>query len=181
MSRRIAVLMARADRLIESAKLLIGAGDGEGAAALCCTAMFHAARAALLSEGCAAEAGKTRKQVLQVFEKRTVQKPRLGWEDVKRLKSAELWSDRSGEAHTTFSVEGATRLFSDAVAFLAAVRLAAPRLPAPTEDENQLRSVEHSVEAIVAQTNLYISNLKSAVEHLTAAAKQVEDAAKTAE
>ena len=171
MRNQIGDLMARADRAVESAKLLLGVQDGDSAVELCCSAMFHAARAALLSEGCEVEARKTRKQVLGVFEKRTVQKPRLGLADVKRLSMAERASDRSLEVHAChgeYSVEQASRVMSDAVTFLGAIRLAAPKLPAPADVAEKHWSVERSVEAIVAQTNVFISNLGDIVSRLAA-------------
>lgn len=63
-------LMAKAVRAAASAKILLDAGDADGASNRAYYAMFDAARAALLAAGF--DTGKTHKGVLNVFSDRLV-------------------------------------------------------------------------------------------------------------
>lgn len=167
-AKAVAEFMARADRALESAKVLLGACDGDGAVELCSLAMFHAVRGALVSHGYVTEARKTRKQIVDLFEKRMVRDLRLEGADIKRLKNAERASDRSMEAlpFGHCSVDQASRVVSDATAFLAAVRCAAPKLPTLNGNADKTWSAERGVEAIVAETQVFLDTLRGIVGRL---------------
>lgn len=81
--------MAKAMQAVASAKLLIDAGDADGACNRAYYAMFDAARAALLISGY--EIGKTHKGVINAFSDRLVKNGPLSKEMGRLLKQAETF------------------------------------------------------------------------------------------
>jgi uncharacterized protein (UPF0332 family) len=116
-----AALMQKADRALASARLLLDAGDTDGACNRAYYAMFHAARAALVNE-VEPETTKTHSGLIAAFGLQLVKPGRLPKELGRMLNRAEevrLLADYTGG-----SVEpaDATELLSQAEAFVNAVR-----------------------------------------------------------
>ena len=65
--KEAAYLMEKAKRALQSAELLLDAGDKDGACSRAYYAMFDAARAALCTVGCAPESLKTHTSVIGQF------------------------------------------------------------------------------------------------------------------
>lgn len=82
-------LMAKAAQATASAKLLLDAGDADGATNRAYYAMFDAARAAL--SACGHDIGKTHKGVLNAFSARLVKNGPLPKEMGRLLKQAETY------------------------------------------------------------------------------------------
>ncbi|ESQ16527.1 MAG: hypothetical protein N838_05660 [Thiohalocapsa sp. PB-PSB1] len=116
-----AALMQKADRALASARLLLDAGDTDGACNRAYYAMFDAARAALANE-VEPETTKTHSGLIAAFGLQLVKPGRLPKELGRMLNRAEevrLLADYTGG-----SVEpaDATELLSQAEAFVNAVR-----------------------------------------------------------
>jgi uncharacterized protein (UPF0332 family) len=80
-------LMAKAIQAADSARILLDAGDADGAFNRAYYAMFDAARAALLASG--HDVGKTHRGVLNAFSERLVKTGSLPKEMGRLLKQAE--------------------------------------------------------------------------------------------
>lgn len=114
-------LMAKAMRAIASAKMLLDAGDADGACNRAYYAMFDAARAALLASGF--PVGKTHKGVLNAFSDRLVKNGTVPKETGRLLKRAETFryvADYEGDPVERSDAEEMVR---QAEAFVAAVRV----------------------------------------------------------
>lgn len=117
----IALLMQKADRALASARLLLDAGDTDGACNRAYYAMFDAARAALSGED-AAETNRTHSGLIAAFGLQLVKPGRMTRELGRMLNRAEevrLLADYTGG-----SVEPAEarETLSQAAAFVEAVR-----------------------------------------------------------
>ena len=82
-------LMAKAVQAAASAKVLLDAGDADGACNRACYAMFDAARAALSAAGHGI--GKTRRGVINAFSDRLVRNGPVPKETGRLLKLAEAF------------------------------------------------------------------------------------------
>lgn len=95
-------LLAKADQAAASAKLLLDAGDADGACNRAYYAMFDAARAALLASGAKVEAGisRTHSGLISAFSLHLVKTGRVPIELGKSLNKAEelrLIADYKGD------------------------------------------------------------------------------------
>jgi len=114
-------LMQKAARALESARLLLDAGDADGACNRAYFAMFDAARAALAGEP-SAEATRTHNGLIAAFGLRLVKTGRLPKELGRMLNRAEevrLLADYTGGV---VERQDARELLSQAEAFVGAVR-----------------------------------------------------------
>lgn len=119
-----AALMARAARAGASARLLLNAGDVEGACNRAYYAMFDAARAALIAAGMHREqtAGKSHSGLIAAFSLNLVKSGRLSVELGRALNRAaeiRLVADYTGEE---IPIEQARWVVEQAAAFVEAIR-----------------------------------------------------------
>jgi len=120
-SQRATQLMQKAARALDSARLLLDAGDTDGACNRAYYAMFDAARAALASEA-DPEASRTHNGLIAAFGLRLIRTGRLPKELGRMLNRAEevrLLADYTGGA---VEPQDASELLSQAGAFVRAVR-----------------------------------------------------------
>lgn len=111
--------MAKADQALASARLLLGAGDPDGACNRSYYAMFDAARAALIAAG--ADIGKTHKGVLNAFSDQLIKNGPVPREMGRLLKQAETRryvADYEGEP---VEPEDARQMIEQAGSFVAAI------------------------------------------------------------
>lgn len=113
-------LMAKAVQALESAKLLLNAGDADGASNRAYYAMFDAARAALLTSGL--DVGKTHKGVLSAFSDRLVKNGPIPKEVGRLLKHAETFRYVADYEGDPVELGDARQLVQQAETFVAAVR-----------------------------------------------------------
>ncbi|MDL1863242.1 HEPN domain-containing protein [Betaproteobacteria bacterium PRO7] len=113
-------LMAKAVQALESAKLLLNAGDADGASNRAYYAMFDAARAALLTLGL--DVGKTHKGVLSAFSDRLVKNGPIPKEVGRLLKHAETFRYVADYEGDPVELGDARQLVQQAETFVAAVR-----------------------------------------------------------
>jgi uncharacterized protein (UPF0332 family) len=122
-------LMQKAARALDSARLLLDAGDTDGACNRAYYAMFDAARAALASEA-EPEATRTHSGLIAAFGLRLIKTGRLPKELGRMLNRAEevrLLADYTGGA---VEPQDARELLSQAEVFVRAVREYLERTPA---------------------------------------------------
>ncbi|MCK6430304.1 MAG: HEPN domain-containing protein [Burkholderiaceae bacterium] len=112
--------MAKAVQALESAKLLLNAGDADGASNRAYYAMFDAARAALLTSGL--DVGKTHKGVLSAFSDRLVKNGPIPKEVGRLLKHAETFRYVADYEGDPVELGDARQLVQQAETFVAAVR-----------------------------------------------------------
>jgi len=120
-SQRATQLMQKAARALDSARLLLDAGDTDGACNRAYYAMFDAAHAALASEA-DPEASRTHNGLIAAFGLRLIRTGRLPKELGRMLNRAEevrLLADYTGGA---VEPQDASELLSQAGAFVRAVR-----------------------------------------------------------
>lgn len=113
-------LMAKAVQALESAKLLLDAGDADGASNRAYYAMFDAARAALLTSGL--DVGKTHKGVLSAFSDRLVKNGPIPKEVGRLLKHAETFRYVADDEGDPVELGDARQLVQQAETFVAAMR-----------------------------------------------------------
>lgn len=113
-------LMARAVQALESAKLLLDAGDADGASNRAYYAMFDAARAALLTSGL--DVGKTHKGVLSAFSDRLVKNGPIPKEVGRLLKHGETFRYVADYEGDPVELGDARQLVQQAETFVAAMR-----------------------------------------------------------
>lgn len=113
-------LMAKAVQALESAKLLLNAGDADGASNRAYYAMFDAARAALLTLGL--DVGKTHKGVLSAFSDRLVKNGPIPKEVGRLLKHAETFRYVADYEGDPVELGDARQLVQQAETFVAAMR-----------------------------------------------------------
>lgn len=113
-------LMAKAVQALESAKLLLDAGDADGASNRAYYAMFDAARAALLTLGL--DVGKTHKGVLSAFSDRLVKNGPIPKEVGRLLKHAETFRYVADYEGDPVELGDARQLVQQAETFVAAMR-----------------------------------------------------------
>ncbi|KAI3590700.1 hypothetical protein D9X30_4185 [Cupriavidus sp. U2] len=116
---KAADLMAKADQALASARLLLEAGDPDGACNRGYYAMFDAARAALIAAG--AEIGKTHKGVLNAFSDQLIKNGPIPREMGRLLKQAETRryvADYEGEPVES---EDARQMIEQAGSFVTAI------------------------------------------------------------
>jgi uncharacterized protein (UPF0332 family) len=113
-------LMAKAVQALESAKLLLDAGDADGASNRAYYAMFDAARAALLTSGL--DVGKTHKGVLSAFSDRLVKNGPIPKEVGRLLKHAETFRYVADYEGDPVELGDARQLVQQAETFVAAMR-----------------------------------------------------------
>ncbi len=104
----------------ESARVLLGTGDADGACTRAYYAMFDAARAALLAAG--HDAGRTHRGILTAFSDRLVKNGPIPKETGRLLKHAETFryvADYSGDP---VELSDAQEIVEQAETFVAAVR-----------------------------------------------------------
>lgn len=128
-------LMAKAVRAAASAKVLLNAGDADGACNRAYYAMFDAARAALLASG--ADVGKTHNGTLNAFSDRLVKNGPFPKEMGRLLKHAETFryvADYNGD-----SVEqvDAKEMVGQAETFVSAI--GAEFMPDNSDDDHGMR------------------------------------------
>lgn len=112
--------MNKACQAFESARMLLDAGDTDGATNRAYYAMFDAARAALVSAGF--EIGKTHKGVLATFSDRLVRDGPFPKEFGRLLKHAEAFRYVADYAGDRVELGDAEDIVAQAESFLAAVR-----------------------------------------------------------
>lgn len=113
--------MAKAVQAAASAKLLLDAGDADGACNRAYYAMFEAARAALLASGF--DVGKTHKGVLNAFSDRLVKNGRLPKEMGRLLKHAETFRYVADYESASVELRDAQKMVEQAETFVAAMRV----------------------------------------------------------
>ena len=119
---RAADLLAKALQAAESAKLLLDAGDADGACNRAYYAMFDAARAALLAIG--HDPGKTHRGVLGAFSERLVKEGAVAKEMGRLLKEAETIRYVADYDGASVEFDDAREIVEQAQTFIAAVRTA---------------------------------------------------------
>ena len=112
-------LMAKAARAATSAKVLLDAGDADGACNRAYYAMFDAARAALVASG--HEVGKTHKGVLNAFSDRLVKTGRSPKETGRLLKQAETFRYVADYEGDPVELGDAREMVKQAETFIAAI------------------------------------------------------------
>jgi uncharacterized protein (UPF0332 family) len=112
-------LMAKAVQALSSAKMLLDAGDADGACNRAYYAMFDAARAALLALG--GDTAKTHKGVLNAFSDRLVKNGPFSRETGRLLKQAEAFRYVADYEGDSVQLGDARELLAQASAFVAAV------------------------------------------------------------
>ena len=113
-------LMAKAVQAVASARLLLDAGDADGACNRAYYAMFDAARAALLASGHAI--GKTHKGVLNAFSDRLVKNGLAPREMGRLLKQAETFRYVADYEGDPVELSDARDMVGKAETFVAAMR-----------------------------------------------------------
>lgn len=113
-------LMAKAVQAAASAKLLLDAGDADGASNRAYYAMFDAARAALLASGF--DMGKTHKGVLNAFSDRLVKNGPLPKEMGRLLKQAETFRYVADYEGDPVEMSDARKMVEQAETFIAAMQ-----------------------------------------------------------
>lgn len=113
-------LMAKAVRAALSARVLLDAGDADGASNRAYYAMFDAARAALLASG--HDVGKTHKGVLNAFSDRLVKNGPLPKEMGRLLKHAETFRYVADYEGDPVELDDAREMVTQAETFVAAMR-----------------------------------------------------------
>lgn len=113
-------LMAKAARAALSARVLLDAGDADGASNRAYYAMFDAARAALLASG--HDVGKTHKGVLNAFSDRLVKNGPLPKEMGRLLKHAETFRYVADYEGDPVELDDAREMVTQAETFVAAMR-----------------------------------------------------------
>lgn len=113
-------LMAKAVQAVSSAKLLLEAGDADGACNRAYYAMFDAARAALLVSG--HDAGKTHKGVLNAFSDRLVKSGLLSKDMGRLLKHAETFRYVADYEGDSVGLSDAREMVEQAETFVSAMR-----------------------------------------------------------
>lgn len=126
-------LLAKARRACASARLLLDAGDVDGATNRSYYAMFDAARAALLNSGLSdEEVGRTHRGLIGTFSRRLVQAGTVDKELgrlLNRAEEARLAADYRGDS---VGIEDAQDLVAQAELFVAAMEaLCGPADPQP--------------------------------------------------
>ncbi|WP_347889109.1 HEPN domain-containing protein (plasmid) [Nitrosomonas europaea] len=113
-------LMVKAIQAAASAKLLLDAGDADGASNRAYYAMFDAARAALLASGF--DMGKTHKGVLNAFSDRLVKNGPLPKEMGRLLKQAETFRYVADYEGDPVEMSDARKMVEQAETFIAAMQ-----------------------------------------------------------
>ena len=113
-------LMAKAAQAAVPARLLLDAGDADGASNRAYYAMFDAARAALLASG--HDVGKTHKGVLNAFSDRLVKNGPLPKEMGRLLKHAETFRYVADYEGDPVELDDAREMVTQAETFVAAMR-----------------------------------------------------------
>lgn len=113
-------LMAKAVQAAASAKLLLDAGDADGASNRAYYAMFDAARAALLASGF--DMGKTHKGVLNAFSDRLVKNGPLPKEMGRLLKQAETFRYVADYEGDPVEMSDARKMVEQAETFIASMQ-----------------------------------------------------------
>lgn len=116
---KVAELMAKADQALASSRILLDAGDPDGACNRGYYAMFDAARAALLRSG--SDIGKTHKGVLNAFSDQLIKNGPIPREMGRLLKQAETRryvADYEGEP---VEPDDARQMIEQAALFVAAI------------------------------------------------------------
>ncbi len=113
-------LMAKAAQAALSARLLLDAGDADGASNRAYYAMFDAARAALLASG--HDVGKTHKGVLNAFSDRLVKNGPLPKEMGRLLKHAETFRYVADYEGDPVELDDAREMVTQAETFVSAMR-----------------------------------------------------------
>lgn len=121
--KEAAALLIKADRACESARVLLGLGDVDGACNRAYYTMFDAARAALMLSGAPEEAyrAKTHSGLITAFSLHLVKEGPIPRETGRLLKQAEeirLISDYQGDS---VEIDDARALVDQAAAFLALI------------------------------------------------------------
>ncbi len=113
-------MMDKAERAEVSARLLLDAGDTDGASNRAYYAMFDAARAALLASG--SDVGKTHKGVLDAFSDRLIKNGPLPREMGRLLKYAETFRYVADYEGDPVKLSDAQEMVEQAETFVAAMR-----------------------------------------------------------
>ena len=121
---KAADLLAKALQAAESAKLLLRAGDADGACNRAYYAVFDAARAALLATG--DDVGKTHRGVLNAFSERLVKDGAIPKDMGRLLKRAETVRYVADYNDQPVELGDAREIVEQAEAFIAAVQAAFP-------------------------------------------------------
>lgn len=121
-------LMLKADRALESARLLLKSGDVEGACNRAYYAMFDAARAALIASNAPVEPeiARTHSGLITAFSLHLVKTGRVGVEHGRALNKVEdlrLIADYRGDAVPPDKADWAVEQASN---FIAAIRASVP-------------------------------------------------------
>ncbi len=116
--------LLKAERALESARLLLGDGDLDGAGNRCYYAMFDAARAALLTQnpGLDPQFAKTHSGLMSVFNQRLVKENKIGRDIGKLLKRAEELRVLADYTLTELTHQDVAALIESADQFLKAMR-----------------------------------------------------------
>ena len=121
---KAADLLAKALQAAESDKLLLRAGDADGACNRAYYAVFDAARAALLATG--DDVGKTHRGVLNAFSERLVKDGAIPKDTGRLLKRAETVRYVADYNDQPVELGDAREIVEQAEAFIAAVQAAIP-------------------------------------------------------
>lgn len=128
-------LMAKAVQAAASAKVLLDAGDADGACNRAYYAMFDAARAALSAVGHGI--GKTHRGVINAFSDRLVRNGPVSKETGRLLKLAEAFRHVADYGGDPVGLDDARQIVEHAQTFVAAMR--ADFLPEGADDGTQRR------------------------------------------
>ncbi len=112
--------MAKALQAVASAKILLNAGDANGACNRAYDAMFDAARAALLASG--HRVGRTHKGVLNAFSDHLVRKGPISIQTGRLLKRAEAFRYVADYESDRVDISDAREMVGQAETFVAAVQ-----------------------------------------------------------
>jgi uncharacterized protein (UPF0332 family) len=112
--------MAKALQAVASAKVLLTAGDADGACNRAYYAMFDAARAALLASG--HEVGRTHRGVLTTFSDHLVKNGPMSKQTGRLLKRAEAFRYVADYESDRVALSDAREMVGQAEAFVAAVQ-----------------------------------------------------------
>ena len=115
-------LLTKALQAAESARVLLGTGDADGACNRAYYAMFDAARAALLLTG--HEVGGTHRGVLAAFSSKIVKAGRMPKEMGRLLKHAETFRYVADYSGNPVGISDARDIVEQAETFVAATRAA---------------------------------------------------------
>ena len=117
---KAADLLAKAAQAATSAKLLLDAGDPDGACNRAYYAMFDAARAVLVATG--QDVGKTHRGVLNAFSGRLVKDGAIPKETGRLLKHAEAIRYAADYGGASVELGDARKMVEQAETFIAAVQ-----------------------------------------------------------